>query len=127
MKKKKITIEYAVNGTTQSIFRAISTANGLSGWFADYVDIKGNIFVFFWNKAPQTAMLMTVKENSYIRFHWSDEAEYFFEFRIIRHEFTDDNTLIITDFVDADEQNDAIELWNNQVEKLKRSIGCAKN
>jgi hypothetical protein len=36
---------------------------------------------------------------------------------------TEEVALIITDFVDADEEGDAIELWNKQVEMLHRTVG----
>ena len=36
---------------------------------------------------------------------------------------TEEVALIITDFVDTDEEEDAIELWNKQVEMLHRTVG----
>lgn len=128
MKKQKLTLEYRFSATTQSIFRAVSSSNGLAEWFADRVDITGNIYEFFWGKSTDTALIISLKENHHIRLHWSSESvENYFEFKIIKHELTGDNTLIITDFIDPDDVKDATELWNNQVEKLKRSIGCPKN
>ena len=39
---------------------------------------------------------------------------------IFFNELTKDVSLVITDFAEPDEIDDAIQLWNNQIEKLKQ-------
>lgn len=126
MKKVKMVLEYDLRCTPVSIFRAISTASGLRDWFADNVDVFDTKYIFFWNKIPQTAHVVHSKENSFIRYRWEDDPNYYFEFRIIHQEITGDISLTITDFVPEDEYQDTVNLWNLQVQKLKSSIGCAK-
>ena len=46
-----------------------------------------------------------------------------FEFRINMDELTGDVALIITDFAEADEKEDSIYLWDNQIQDLKRLLG----
>jgi hypothetical protein len=97
----------------------------LSEWFADSVTVEGKIYTFIWNGIEEKAEVKVRKENKMIRFQWLDEEEGnpWFEFQIIVDELTDDVALIIIDHVDPDEENDSIELWNKQIETLKRGLG----
>ena len=51
-----------------------------------------------------------------------DENAYF-EFQIHSHELTGSTSLQITDFAEQDEKKDSIDLWDTQVEELKRTLG----
>lgn len=124
--KKKFTIEYVLSCTAGSLFRAITTETGLRSWFADRVVINGDKYEFFWSKTSQVAHLINLKSNSYVRFRWEDVENYYFEIRINQYEMTRDITLTITDFADDDEKDDQVRLWNVQIEKLQRAIGCPK-
>lgn len=124
--KKKIVLEYTINSSPKVLFPRLSTPGGLSEWFADNVNVNGSQYSFFWDKAEQKASIIQRKENKYIRFRWvdSDDPEpSWFEFRINTDELTGDTALIITDFVDDDDKESTIELWNSQVAKLKHIIG----
>lgn len=124
--KKKIVLEYTINSSPKVLFPRLSTPGGLSEWFADNVNINGSQFSFFWEKAEQKAFIIQRKENRYIRFRWADTYEpdpHWFEFRINTDELTGDTALIITDFVEDDDKESTIELWNSQVSKLKHVIG----
>lgn len=126
MKKRRITIEYQLFCSASSLFRALSTSPGLKEWFAEKVEILNNVYRFYWNRVPANALLIHFKENQYIRFRWEEDPNYYFEFRINQHELTGDISLIVIDFVDDVDYDDAIVLWNLQIGKLKRSIGCPK-
>jgi uncharacterized protein YndB with AHSA1/START domain len=124
--KKKITLEYTINSSSKVLFPRLSTPGGLSEWFADDVNIKGNIFSFYWDKSEQKAEIVQKKENKYIRFHWVEAEEpeaLWFEFRINTDELTGDTALIITDFTTDEDRDSTIELWNSQIAKLKHVIG----
>jgi uncharacterized protein YndB with AHSA1/START domain len=124
--KKKIVLEYIINSSPKVLFPRLSTPGGLSEWFADNVNINGNLFSFFWENSEQKAEIIQKKENKYIRFRWveSDEPEsHWFEFRINTDELTGDIALIITDFVEDEDKDSSIELWNSQVAKLKHVLG----
>ncbi len=124
--KKKITLEYTLNSSPKVLFPRLSTPGGLSEWFADNVNITGSQYSFFWDKSEQRAEIIQKKENKYIRFRWVDAEEpevHWFEFRISTDELTGDTALIITDFVDDDDRDSTIELWNSQIAKLKHVIG----
>ena len=103
----------------------ISTANGLQQWFADKVDIAHKDCVFRWNNVPQTAHLLSHRTGSHIRFHWEDEdPKTYFEMRITVSELTDSTVLTVTDFADAEDEEDSRDLWTSQVDTLRRVIGC---
>ncbi len=121
--KQKIVLEYPINSSPKVLYSRLSTPGGLSEWFADDVNLKGNIFSFVWDGAEQQAEVVQKKENRYIRFRWIDDPESYFEFRINIDEITKDVALVITDFADEDEIDDSSELWNSQIAELKHIIG----
>jgi len=108
------------------LFDRLSTPEGLAEWFADDVNVDGEIFTFFWDKIEARARLSYLKENKIARFEWLDFADTetnFFEFRLAVQELTGDTALIVTDHAEEDEIDDAIYLWNNQIARLKKVLG----
>lgn len=126
MGREKINIEYVFDkGGQNSLWNYISTPAGLSEWFADNVDTNDKIYTFIWGKHPDEAELIAINPNNYIRFRWLDDedTDYFFEFRLHKIELTGGIMLEITDFVEEDEKEDAITLWETQIKTLKRILG----
>ncbi|MBA7541307.1 hypothetical protein ES705_33618 [subsurface metagenome] len=122
--KQKLELEYTINSSPKVLFNRLSTAGGLSEWFADNVNVKGETFTFIWGESEQIAELILKKNNKYVRFRWIDEEEkFYFEFKVNIHELTGDVALLITDFAEEDELDDTIELWNTQIAKLKHVLG----
>ncbi len=118
-------MEYTINSSPKVLYARLSTPGGLSEWFADDVNLKGNVFSFIWNAIEQRAVVTQKKENKYIRFHWIEEPDEntYFEFRINIDELTGDVALVVTDFTEEDEKEDSIELWNTQISELKHTLG----
>jgi len=120
-------LEYTLNCSPKMIFPRLSTPEGLGEWFADEITAEGNVFTFRWGKTESKALLTSVKENKTVRFEWiddfEDKATNFFEFRIIVHDLTGDLALLITDFAEPDEKEDAIYLWDTHINDLKRILG----
>ena len=126
MTKEKIRIEYILNNISLSIlWNSISTPSGLAEWFADDVAVDGKIYTFKWNGATQEAEVLVVRTGYYIRFHWldDDDPKTYFELKVSPDELTGDVALIITDYVEHEEKEDHIALWNKQIEQLKRKAG----
>ncbi len=127
MKKEKIHIEYLLSATSKNIiWGAISTPSGLENWFADKVNAEDKTFTFTWAKTEKrVAEVTNFRVNSFIRFHWLDDEEpkTYFEFKMNFNELTGDYMLEITDFAEPDEKEDLVELWNSQVETLRRANG----
>lgn len=59
-----------------------------------------------------------------MKFRWIEaEDDTFFEMRIVVDEITKDVSLIITDFTEEDEVDEAKMLWENQISDLKHVLG----
>ncbi len=65
------------------------------------------------------------KRDEYVRFKWieDEEDENFLELKINVDPMTNQVALIITDFCDEDDVEDASDLWEKQVDNLRQSIG----
>ena len=125
MKKEKFHIEYPLKGSAAMIWRYIGTAPGLSMWFSDRTSTEGKTFNFYWGKEEhRSATLIAQRNGVYVRLRWDDEENYtFFEMRITFNEMTREHTLDITDFADPSEIEDQQDLWDSQIEHLKRQSG----
>ena len=124
--RSKYELEYNLNCSPKVLFSRLSTPEGLCEWFADNVNVDGDLFTFYWNKAEYKARLVALKENKLVRFEWvgSDEPSTdYFEFRINIEELSGSLALIITDFAEPEEKEDAIFLWDSQITDLKRTLG----
>jgi uncharacterized protein YndB with AHSA1/START domain len=122
----KFELEYNLNCSPKVLFSRLSTPEGLGEWFADQVNVDGDIFIFYWNSSESEARLSALKENKMVRFEWigmENEESNYFEFRINLEELTNELALIITDFAEAEEKEDAIYLWDSQINDLKRALG----
>ena len=127
MEKQKIHLQYPLNSTSKTIlWNAISTPSGLEGWFADGVQSDNKTVTFFWGKTEsRSAEIIAVRAYSFIRFRWTDlkNSRDYFEFRMSNSELTNDFTLEIIDFAAENEVDDMRELWDSQVETLRRVCG----
>jgi hypothetical protein len=125
--KVKYELEFEVKSSTSVLFNMISTPSGLSEWFADDVNIKDDMFTFLWNGASETAKLLGKRKGEAIKFQWEDDFEdglkTYFEIFIKVDELTNDVALMITDFADEEEVEEAKRLWENQINDLKMVIG----
>lgn len=126
MKKEKFHIEYVFDKVSRrSLWNHLTTPPGLSSWFADDVSIGENKYIFKWDKDEQEAEVVSMKPEISARYKWIDEEDQnvYFEFIIHTVELTGAIALEITDFAEPDEKQDAIGLWDTQVDELKRTLG----
>ena len=122
----KFEMEFPIKVSQKLLFQYISTPSGLSEWFADNVNSRGEIFIFIWNDSEESAKLIRKINNEKIQFQWLDdeETDYYFELRIQFDENTKDVSLIVTDFADdEDEVEESKLLWTNQISDLKKVLG----
>ena len=121
--------EYDFHSSPQLLFQYLSTPSGLSEWFADNVNSRGELFIFIWDDSEEKAKLIQKKNNDRVRFQWQNEEEdfdqYYFEFKIQVDEITKDVSLIITDFAEDDEIEESKMLWDNLVSDLKQVLGAS--
>jgi len=125
--KIKLQLEYILNCSPKILFNRLSTASGLTEWFADDVRVKGNLFTFVWEGTNQDAEKKIHKENKLVRFEWVGDDmvkdESYFEFLINQDDLTNDVSLVVLDFVDEDEIEESTSLWDTQIAKLKQLLG----
>jgi uncharacterized protein YndB with AHSA1/START domain len=128
-KKTFFSVEYDFHASPQLLFQYLSTPSGLSEWFADNVNSRGEIFDFIWDDSEEQAKLIQKKTNERIRFQWvngeSDQTDYYFEFKIEVDEITKDVSLVISDYADDDEVDELKLLWDNLVADLKQVLGSS--
>jgi uncharacterized protein YndB with AHSA1/START domain len=127
--KIRYELEIPINSSPQLLYQYISTPSGLSEWFADNVNSRGEFFTFIWDDSEENARLSAKKSNEKVKFKWIDDnnkdTDYYFELRILEDEITKDVSLMITDFAFEDEIEEASSLWRNQISDLKHVIGSA--
>ena len=123
----KYELEFPIHASPQLLYQYISTPSGLSEWFADNVNSRGEMFTFIWDGSEEQAKLLTKKSSERVKFRWmNDEDEgnpYFFEIRIQVDEITKDVSLMVSDFAEESEVDEAKMLWENQISDLKHVLG----
>ncbi len=123
--KVKYEVEFVIKASPKLLFNYLSTPSGLSNWFAENVNLRGDIYTFIWDGTEEKAKLVSKKDNQFIKFRWIDGDEStFFEFRIEIDDLTKDLALIITDFADKNDIKNSKRLWESQVEELHGILGA---
>ena len=125
MGKKKFVMEFVLNSCSHSVlWRAVSTPSGLGDWFADEVKLVGEKWVFVWDKSEQSAVRLSCRDKQLVKFRWDgDTTDCYFEFKINEDALTGNVTLVITDFADESDLEDAKILWEEQVRVLGLQLG----
>lgn len=125
MERKKFTIETQIKTSPTVIFNCLVSPSGLSEWFADDVNIKEDTYTFFWDGDEDSATLLKSKKGNEVRFQWEDDEDtpYYFEMAIQIDDLTNEVALVVTDFAEEDEIEEAKLLWENNIQKLKKTIG----
>lgn len=127
MGKTKVRMEYMLKaGSSNIVWSIISTPSGLETWFADRVNAEDKLFTFRWGKTEsRQAEVVHCRTNSFIRFHWLDDEDHksYFELKLVYNELTEDLMLEITDFAETDEIEDLKDLWESDIEKMRRVSG----
>lgn len=124
--KIKFEIEFPIHASPSLLYQYFGTASGLTEWFADNVNSRGEIFTFIWDGSQEQAKVLQERPDEKIKFKWLEDGDEktFFEFKIQVDEITKDVSLIITDFAEEDEVEDSKMFWENQIESLKHKIGA---
>ncbi|GAA4806264.1 START-like domain-containing protein [Litoribaculum gwangyangense] len=127
--KVKFDIEFPIHASPQLLYQYISTPSGLSEWFSDNVNSRGELFTFIWDDSQEKAKLLNKKSGERVKFRWLEDEEdgqsCYFEIKIQVDEITKDVSLIVTDFAEEDEIDEAKMLWENQISSLKQVLGSA--
>lgn len=124
--KIKYEMEFPIHASPSLLYQYISTPSGLSEWYADNVNSRGELFTFIWEGSEEKAKLVSKKSDERVKFKWLDDEDtpYFFEIRIQVDEITKDVSIMITDYAeDDDEIEEGKMLWENMISNLKQVLG----
>lgn len=125
--KIKYELEFPITSSPQLLYQYISTPSGLSEWFADNVNSRGEFFTFIWDDTEEKARVSSKKSGEKVKFRWIDDdnkdGEYYFELRIQVDEITKDVSLVVVDFAEEEDIQESKQLWENQVSDLKHVLG----
>lgn len=128
MKREKFELEFPLRASPKMLFPFLSTPSGMSEWFCDDVNSRSELFTFFWDGSEEQARLIKKQQDRLVRFRWiSDEEdglETYFEFRIEVDALTNDTSIIVTDFAESDDMEEAKLLWDSQIRELQHLIGA---
>lgn len=89
-------------------------------------DIQRQSIHLYWGKTEtRQAEVTNFRVNSFIRFRWLDDEDpkAYFELKMVYNELTSDYMLEVIDWAAPDEVEDTKELWDSEIEKLKRVSG----
>ena len=128
MKREKFELEFPLRASPKMLFPFLSTPSGMSEGFCDDVNSRSELFTFFWDGSEEQARLIKKQQDRLVRFRWiSDEEDgldTYFEFRIELDALTNDTSIIVTDFAESDDMEEAKLLWDSQIRELQHLIGA---
>ncbi len=122
----KVEIEFPIKCSPSLLYNYISSASGLSEWFAHDVNNRSrNEFIFkFEDGEVQHATVIKSVPNKSIRFKFDDsEVDEYLELDIIVDELTEDVALKVTEFCYEEEKRGIQELWHSEIDILKNATG----
>lgn len=126
--KIKFEQEYLFKTSSKVLNTMVTTPSGLSEWFADDVDIKDDIYTFYWSGSEEVARLISKKANDHIKFQWLEDEEEdldtYVEIKFKVDPMTKAVVLHLTSFADEDELEEVQLYWESTIEELRRVIGA---
>ena len=131
MSKQKFMGEYSINASRKMLFPYLSTASGLSLWFADDVNINNinKTLIFIVDGEEKIARIDSVKKNRYIKFSFLEDGEVrkdhdYLEFRLEINELTQSVFIRIIEYTETDDLEESFQIWDNLLSQLKEIIGA---
>ncbi len=129
MEKLKYSTEYELRASPKMLFPYISTASGLSQWFAQKVNIKpNNYFDFYWDKELHPAQQVSLKINKSVKFEFLNTGtdghdNNYVEFKIDVSDLSGATFLVITDYSTNQDVEELKDLWHGLIDGLKEIVG----
>lgn len=126
MEKFKFVREYNFKASPKIIYPYISNPGGLQQWFAQSVNLDAdNVYSFDFGEKIQRAHLSAKKANKAVKFDFfeGEQKGNYLEFKIENSNLDSTCYLYITDYSQAKDEDDLIDMWDGLVEDLKDIIG----
>ena len=125
MQRVPLNLEFIFKASPTILYKFLTTPNCLIRWFCDEVDVTEDKYTFSWSGDEEIAWVIDDIEDERLRFRWEeadDDAEYL-EYRLNVSPVTGETILEITDYCDDDEVDEQRQLWETQMEQLRRETG----
>ncbi|MEX2513661.1 MAG: START-like domain-containing protein [Cyclobacteriaceae bacterium] len=132
MEKIKFVSDYQINTSKKIIYPYLSTASGLSQWFADDVVInEDKVYNFIYDGEDHFARPVIMRTNHHVKFEFFDPKEgieegidhAFIEFRLDENELTQTFYLRVIEYGDAYDEQEQSSIWEGLINGLKEIIG----
>jgi uncharacterized protein YndB with AHSA1/START domain len=128
MEKFKFITEYELRASPKVLFPYISTASGLSQWFAAKVNVlPDQVYDFYWDGESHPARQVSLRQNKSVRFEFLNGTERsdnnYIDFRVDVSELTQSTFLRVTDYSSNTDIDELKSLWNGLMDKLKEIVG----
>ena len=131
MAKETFVGEFEINASKAMLFPYLSTATGLSQWFADDVNIDNinKTLIFLIDGEEKIAKIDSIKNNHHVRFSFisneedDKDAEYI-EFKLEINELTQSVFIKITEYAETEDLDESRQIWKNLLSNLKEIIGA---
>jgi len=129
MEKFKFMTEYELRASPKVLFPYISTASGLSQWFASRVNtMPEHRYDFIWDDESHPARQTSFRQNKGVRFEFLDTGENghdsnYVDFRVDVSELTQATYLRITDYSTTTDKEELQDMWDSMLYKLKEIVG----
>jgi len=131
MSKQKFVGEYQIKASRKMLFPYLSTATGLSQWFADDVNINNidKTLIFLLDGEERIATIDSIKNNRYVKFRFVNEDEKpkdndTLEFRLEINELTQSVFVRVEEYTETDDLEESYQIWDNLLAQLKEIIGA---
>jgi uncharacterized protein YndB with AHSA1/START domain len=124
-RKQPFSIERIFKASPTILYTFLTTPSNLVQWFADHVDLNGDVYTFGWLGEEQDAEILVDVEDELLRLRWLDDEDdkAYLEYRIKKSEITEETILTITDFAEKGDIKDAQQLWQSQLSDLAKCMG----
>ncbi len=129
MEKFKFVTEYELRASPKMLFPYISTASGLSQWFASKVNtMPEQRFDFQWDNESHVARQVSMRQNKGVRFEFLNTDDQgtdnnYVDFRVDQSELTQSTFLRITDYSSTTDEDELKDLWGGLMDKLREIVG----
>ncbi len=125
---KKFTADFEINASKKMLYPYISTASGLSQWFADDVNInEDKEYNFIYDDEDHRARLTGHRLNQFVKFEFYEEGEEddksYVEIHLDENEITQSMYVKVVDYSNYENDQEQHELWEELINHLKEIVG----
>lgn len=123
--RQQYKVEFPLRAKPELVYNYMTDPSGLATWFADDVSVNGDQYTFYWEGSQEGAQLVQRKPNKLVKYKWTDRPEEeYLTFEIQKDDLTEDTSIIVYDYDDAEEVEEAKLMWESVIEQLKGTIGA---